>query len=40
MVEAEGARGERDYDDEEDPVNVGHIVHDGFLKVADVVVVA
>ena len=40
VVEAEAARGKRDCGDEEDPADDGHLVHDGFLKVADVVVVA
>ena len=40
VVETESARDERDCGDEEDPVDVGHVVHDGFLKAADVVVVA
>ena len=39
-VEAEADIGERDCGDEEDPADDGHLVHDGFLKVADVVVVA
>ena len=37
MVEAEAARDERDCSDEKNPVDVGHIVHDGLLQVADVV---
>ena len=40
VVETEAARDERDYGDEEDPVDVGHVVHQAFLKVADVAVVA
>ena len=37
VVYAEAARDQRDCGDEEDPVDIGHVVHDGLLQVADVV---
>ena len=37
MVEAEGARSKRDRGDEKDSVDVGHVVYDGLLQMADVV---
>ena len=37
VVDAEAARGERHCNDEKNPVNVSHVVHDGPLQVADVV---
>lgn len=37
MVEAEGARSKRDRGDEKDSVDVGHVVYDGLLQMAEVV---
>ena len=37
VVDAKATRGERHCNDEKNPVNVSHVVHDGPLQVADVV---